>query len=745
MDGMSTSTRPPLELWGGIECTVNRVGDRYFDQLERSGHAHRLDDLDRIAALGLRTVRYPILWERVAPDGIDSADWRWPDERMERMRGLGLTPIIGLVHHGSGPRDTSLLDDNFPRRLAEFAAAVARRYPWVEHFTPVNEPLTTARFSALYGHWYPHHRDPLAFAVAFLNQCEATREAMRAIREVTPSAWLVQTEDLGRVHATSPLRYQADFENERRWLTFDVLCGRFDAGHPMRRYFRWLGVPRGKLASWCDDPCPPDIIGINHYLTSDRFLDHRIERYPEWTYGGNGRHRYADVEAVRVAGVAAGGRPAVLREAWQRYGRAMAITETHLGCTREQQMRWLREAWEEAQALQSSGCDLRAVTAWSLFGAFDWNSLLTRDEGHYEAGAFDVRAPEPRSTALATAIADLARSGRCDRLPPGEPGWWRTASRFIYVSDRAPRATSTAPARTAVEKSHPLLLVGASGTLGRAVQLLCEERGLACVALSRPGIDVTDPRSVRAALERYQPWAVVNAAGYVRVDDAELDAERCRRVNTDGAAHLAEASARIGAPLLTFSSDLVFDGRLGRAYDERDAPSPLGVYGRSKADAERRVLAAHPRALVVRTSAFFGPWDDFNFATVLLRSLESGIPFRAAGDSTVSPTYVPDLVHASLDLLTDGASGIWHLANEGAFTWVEFARSIAAGAGLDASLIEECETVDLGAIAARPPNSSLTSVRARLMPTCENAICRYLASRDRASEQAVAAREDQHF
>src|SRR5688500_12349877 len=210
MDGMTTSTRAPLELWGGIECTVNRVGDRYFDQLERSGHAHRLDDLDRIAALGVATVRYPILWERVAPDGIDSADWRWPDERMQRMRELGLRPIVGLIHHGSGPRDTSLLDDDFPRRLAEFAAAVARRYPWVEDFTPVNEPLTTARFSALYGHWYPHHRDPLAFAVAFLNQCEATRQSMRAIRHITPSARLVQTEDLGRVHATSRLRDRSD-------------------------------------------------------------------------------------------------------------------------------------------------------------------------------------------------------------------------------------------------------------------------------------------------------------------------------------------------------------------------------------------------------------------------------------------------------------------------------------------------------------------------------------------------------
>src|SRR5829696_5826539 len=92
------------ELWGGMECTVNRVHDAYFDQIERTGHSDRLDDLDRFAALGLRALRYPVLWERTAPDGPESADWRWADRRLNRLRALGLPPIVGLVHHGSGPR-----------------------------------------------------------------------------------------------------------------------------------------------------------------------------------------------------------------------------------------------------------------------------------------------------------------------------------------------------------------------------------------------------------------------------------------------------------------------------------------------------------------------------------------------------------------------------------------------------------------------------------------------------------------
>ena len=164
-DGMAA-----LEMWGGVECTVNRVRDDYFTQLDRSGHAERDGDLDRFAALGIRSLRYPVLWETTAPDGPASADWSWPDRRLQALRRLGIAPIVGLVHHGSGPRHTSLLCPRFADGLAQFASAVAERFPWVEQWTPVNEPLTTARFSALYGLWYPHARDDRSFVVALLNQ-----------------------------------------------------------------------------------------------------------------------------------------------------------------------------------------------------------------------------------------------------------------------------------------------------------------------------------------------------------------------------------------------------------------------------------------------------------------------------------------------------------------------------------------------------------------------------------------------
>ena len=148
-----------LELWGGPECTVNRTNGLYRDQTRESGHHDRLSDLDRFAELGLRALRYPVLWERVAPNDPAERDWAWADERLSRLRELDVRPIVGLVHHGSGPHYTDLLSDSFAPGLADHAGAVARRYPWIDEYTPVNEPVTTARFSALYGHWHPHRRD----------------------------------------------------------------------------------------------------------------------------------------------------------------------------------------------------------------------------------------------------------------------------------------------------------------------------------------------------------------------------------------------------------------------------------------------------------------------------------------------------------------------------------------------------------------------------------------------------------
>ncbi len=707
-----------VELWAGVECTVNRVGDQYFDQIERNGHADRITDLDLFASLGVTAIRYPVLWERIAPQGLDQADWSWADQRLQRLRELGIDPIVGLVHHGSGPNQTSLIDPAFAQKLAEFAQAVATRYPWISRYTPINEPLTTARFSGLYGHWYPHGQDSLTFARALINQCQAIVRSMQAIRQINPDAQLVQTEDLGKVFSTPLLTYQADFENERRWLSFDLLGGRVDRTHSFWNELRAMGILESDLEWFLENSCPPDVFGINHYLTSDRFLDERLDRYPSQLYGGNGKHRYADIEAVRVCPEGIFGHHNLLKEVWDRYGRSVALTEVHLGCTREEQLRWFKEAWDAADQLRKSGADIQAVTAWSLLGAYDWNTLLTQSEGFYEPGVFDLRSPTPRPTALAEMLRHLGNHQDYSHPVLQELGWWRRSQRLTYPH------TQTTDKMYASE--NPIAITGATGTLGRAFARLCELRGIPYRLLTRQDLDITRSDSVTQVLADLKPWAVINTAGYVRVDDAEHDPDLCRQINANGAALLAKTCAEQDIAFVTFSSDLVFDGTHTAPYVESDRVAPLNVYGQSKAIAEQWVLDLNVRALVIRTSAFFGPWDDYNFLTIARRTLAAGQPFFAAEDTVISPTYVPDLVNATLDLLIDRECGLWHLANVGAVSWAEFARAVAHVTGFDCSQIKACSTRSLGLAAPRPTYTALTSERGILLPSLENAIEQYL-------------------
>jgi dTDP-4-dehydrorhamnose reductase len=421
----------PLEIWGGVECTVCRNGDDYIDQVELTGHARRADDIDRIASLGVRTVRYPVLWERTAPRGIESADWAWPDARLRRLRDFGIEPVIGLMHHGSGPAHLSLADPAFPAALGEYAEACAERYPWMKLVTPVNEPLTTARFAGLYGHWFPHRADDRSFVRCLVNQCMAVRAAMTAIRRVAPQALLVQTEDLGHAHACEHLQYQAAFENERRWLTWDLLCGHVTPGHEMYEYLRRNLSSRRHLDDLASNPCPPDIIGIDYYVTSERYLDEDIDKYPEHCRGGNGRDVYADVEVARARPEERRGAASLIQETWHRYGIPIVVTEAHLSCDDEcERVRWLAEIWNDAQIARSAGCDVRAVTAWALFGASGWDNLSKTRDGRYEAGAFDAggdHADYPRESALADIIRGLATDGEYLSDVLDAPGWWQAA------------------------------------------------------------------------------------------------------------------------------------------------------------------------------------------------------------------------------------------------------------------------------------------------------------------------------
>jgi len=716
--------KQPLELWGGLECTVARIGDDFRDQSRETGHRDRIEDLDCIADLGITTIRYPVLWETISPRSPDLTDFSWHDVRLQRLQHLGLRAIAGLCHHGSGPAYTDMLDPAWPDLLARHARNVAERYPHLDLYTPVNEPLTTARFSGLYGHWYPHGTTYGAFVRAFINECKATVLAMRAIRLVRPDAKLVQTDDLGKTFSTPLLAYQAEHENQRRWLTFDLLCGRVDRHHPWWKLFRDNGIGEADLEFFREADCSPDIIGINHYLTSERYLDQRLNRFPDYHHGGNGQHRYADAEAVRMPLPEEDlGPKARLREVWERYRLPVAVTEAHHGCTHDEQLRWLMEVWKAAEDLRNEGADIRAVTIWSLFGTVDWNSLLTRRDGVYEPGPFDIRGPEPRRTALANAAMSLAKTGAYDHPVLDRAGWWKRASRFYRPPVSSPNACRLAGS------PRQLLITGATGALGNAISRLATHRGLDLVLASRHDVDVADAQSIRSALACYKPWAVVNAGVYLRVAQAEVEPQLSVRDTEIAPGALARACADLGIPFVTFSSDLVFDGRKGQAYRESDAVSPSCLYGASKAEAERLVLAANDKALVIRSGPYFGPWDRTNFVWSVLHSLAAGRGVEA-GNDVISPAYVPDLVHAVLDLLIDGATGVWHVTNPGEISWRRWAERVAELAGLDPELVT-------GTPEDEALNKVLATERGILLPPLDSALDRFF----RDSEVDWAARD----
>ena len=650
------------------------------------------------------------MWELHQPFQNKTIDWSWINKQLQSIRDNNIIPIAGLVHHGSGPAFTDLNDAEFPYKLASYAKAVAKKFPWIEYYTPINEPLTTARFSGLYGLWYPHNKDEPGFTKMLLNQLKGVVLSMQAIRKINPKAKLVQTEDLSKTHSTSLLSYQADFENERRWLTYDLLCGKIDQQHFFWNYFISMGIDKKELEFFLENQCPPDIIGFNYYVTSERYLDEKIENYHCSTHGGNHKHRYADVEAVRIIELA--GLNVLLKEAWERYRLPIAITENHLSCTREEQMRWFKETWEACCDLKKQGIDIRAVTIWSLLGAYDWNSLLTCNNNYYESGAFDIANNKFRKTALGKMVSAIAIAGEYHHPVLNAKGWWsknRNTEQIMKTSKQEDR----------------LLIIGKNGTLGNAFMKICEHRCIPYVALGRNDLDISNEKEVRAMIDMYRPWGVINTAGYVKVDDAESNYNECFSVNTIAPGILANTCNIRGIRFMNFSTDLVFDGNKKTPYNETDAAKPLSIYGISKANGEQVVQKTNPGSLIIRTSAFFGPWDNYNFAHTILDSLKNEKSYSVVKDVIVSPTYVPDLVNTALDLFIDGEQGIWHLSNEGMVSWADFACTIADRAGYKKHNLLFKNLDEMKWRAQRPLYSALQSDKGIKLPALDNALERF--------------------
>jgi dTDP-4-dehydrorhamnose reductase len=411
-----------IEYWASPEPTIARItADTVRDQLDETGVAARIDDVDRIVALEVAATRLPVLWERAAPCHPGDRSFAWAQERASRLVALGVRPIATLLHHGSGPHYTDLLDDAFPALFADYAEAAARALPYVVDFTPINEVLTTARFTTLYGAWYPNVNDDRAFGRALVNQAHATQLAMERIRHVTPNARLVTTEDLqGFTAADAGTEPYVAFLRERRWLALDLIEGRVDAAHPLAAWLRdAAGVSEERLAVLRAHATPIAVAGFNHYPHSERHLFTRADG----TLG--------DVPAVYVEGATDLRCRPLLREAADRFA-AVALSEVHVNAVAGERVSWLLEHDADARALAAEGANVVAVGAWAAFGMVDWHSLLRRRDGVAEDGIYTFvgRDGVPQETPVAEALRALALGDDAAAHALAEPGWWTRASRY---------------------------------------------------------------------------------------------------------------------------------------------------------------------------------------------------------------------------------------------------------------------------------------------------------------------------
>jgi dTDP-4-dehydrorhamnose reductase len=288
-----------------------------------------------------------------------------------------------------------------------------------------------------------------------------------------------------------------------------------------------------------------------------------------------------------------------------------------------------------------------------------------------------------------------------------------------------------APGPTSGEAARPaVLLFGAAGQLGRATAARLESRATV-TPLARPDVDLTDARATRAAVIDRRPEVVINCAAYNNVDGAEGAAAAALTVNAMAVGTMARAAADVGAILVHYGSDFVFDGRAGVPYTEEDAPEPQSVYAQSKLLGEW-LAADAPRHYVLRVESLFGGPGARSSVDRIVAAVREGRETPVFVDRTTSPSYTEDVVEATWHLVTTGAPfGTYHCVNSGHAAWIEVGHEIARLLGRPSSSVKPVSVKDVVLKASRPLFAALSNEKlARagfVMPAWQDALRRHLA------------------
>jgi beta-glucosidase/6-phospho-beta-glucosidase/beta-galactosidase len=364
----------------GIECSAPIAKDgRRVDQLEATGHYEQWEkDLGLVRELGLQYLRYGLPIHRVFR-GPRSYDWSFADRVLERMRELGIVPILDLVHFGLPDWLGSFQNPEWPKHVAEYARAVAKRYPWIRFYTPVNEIYITAQFSAAFGWWNERLRSDQAFVTNLKHSVQASRRMMRAILDEVPGALFIFSESTEYVHPGSPaLVRAARFLNERRFLSLDLLFGH-DVSATIYTYLMRSGMTPAEYDSFAEDALLRShcIMGTDYYVTNEHIL----------------RPRGRTVGSGEIYGYYV-----ITRQYYDRYRVPVMHTETNR--ERSQATIWLWKQWMNLLRLREDGVPIIGFTWYGLVDMKDWDSALTRQRGHVNRVGLYSLDRRPRKVAL---------------------------------------------------------------------------------------------------------------------------------------------------------------------------------------------------------------------------------------------------------------------------------------------------------------------------------------------------------
>jgi dTDP-4-dehydrorhamnose reductase len=255
-------------------------------------------------------------------------------------------------------------------------------------------------------------------------------------------------------------------------------------------------------------------------------------------------------------------------------------------------------------------------------------------------------------------------------------------------------------------KLHKLLITGAQGQLGQALQ--AQFSGHEVIAWDIQDLDICELEAVRKALSHIRPDVVLNAAAFTQVDQAETNQEAAYRGNALGPRNLAIATNAMNIPLVHFSTDYVFDGQQTRPYHEFDRPNPLSVYGRSKLAGEEEVQKRNPRHFMIRTAWLYHVVGK-NFPQTICR-LANQEQVRVVSDQFGSPTFAPHLAQAVSRLIETQSYGTYHLAGSGGTSWYDFTKSLYHARGIHTAVVP-ITTAEYPLPAPRPAYAVLTSLQ----------------------------------